>query len=111
MSTGHQRRAAGIAANLSAAEANRPSYDEAARAALSRCIRSGAPFSADDLHHHIPDDIEPDTTHNVVPSLLGVYAAAGVIRRVGAANSTRPSRHGSRNALWIATTHQHTEKE
>lgn len=102
MSTGHQRRAAGIAANLSAAESNRSDYEQAARRALSHCIRSGQPFSADDLHRYIPDDLEADAHHNVVPSLLGVSAAAGELRRVGAANSSRPSRHGSRNALWIA---------
>lgn len=103
MNTGNRRRAAGIAANLSAAERNRPSYDEAARTALARCIRSGEPFTADDVHRRIPAEVEPDASHNVVPSLLGVHASAGLIRRVGAANSSRPSRHGSRNQVWIAT--------
>lgn len=111
MSTGGRRRAAGIAANLSAAEHNRPDYEQAARRALSRCIRSGQPFSADDIHRHIPDDLEADAHHNVIPSLLGVSAAAGEIHRIGAANSSRPSRHGSRNALWIAATNYHENKE
>ncbi len=39
--------------------------------------------------------------------LLGI-AAAGVIRGIGAANSTRPSRHGSRNQIWITTTTEET---
>lgn len=104
MSTGHQRRAAGIAANLSAAEANRPDYDAAARRALARCIRSGRPFTADDIHRRIPAELKPTAGSNVVPSLLGVSAAAGEIRRVGEANSARASRHGSRNQVWIAAT-------
>lgn len=110
MSTGHQRRAAGIAANLSAVERNRPSYEQAARSALAACIRSGEPFTADDIHRAIPAEAGVDQTNNVVPSLLGVHASAGAIRRLGEANSSRPSRHGSRNQVWIAA-HQHENKE
>lgn len=102
MSIEDHRRAAGIAANLASASDNQPDYAEAARSALAACVRSGRPFTADDLHRAIPTGIEPDRSHNVVPSLLGASAAAGVIRRIGAAHSARPSRHSSRNALWIA---------
>lgn len=108
MSAGHQRRAAGITSNLTAAEKRRPSYTEAARAALAECIRTGQPFTADDIHRRIPAEVGTDHTNNVVPSLLGVHAAAGVIRGIGAANSTRPSRHGSRNQIWITTTTEET---
>ena len=101
MSTGHQRRAAGITANLSAAGANQPDYEQAARTALAECLRSGEPFTADDIHRRIPAEVGADETNNVVPSLLGVCASAGEIRRIGAANSARPSRHGSRNQVWI----------
>lgn len=101
-STGYQRRHAGMTANLAASEDNQAAYTEAARTVLAEHIREGAAFTADDVHRAMPAAAGTDRTNNVVPSLLGVLAAQGVIRRVGAANSARPSRHGSRNQVWVA---------
>lgn len=109
MSTGYQRRHAGITANLAATDDAQALYTEAARTALAECVRVGESFTADDVHRRIPPEAGRDRTNNVVPSLLGVLSAAGVIRRVGEVNSSRPSRHGSRNQVWIAS-HQYDER-
>jgi hypothetical protein len=97
--TGRQLREDGVAANLAAATAVHRSFREHAEQVLARYIRHGALFTADDIRQEIPDGVEPHSA-NVLPSLIGVYAARGVITPVGWAVSTRRSRHASHNRLW-----------
>lgn len=84
---------------MTAAAANSPSYADAARDAIER-IKPGVEFTADDIRNAIPGHI---TAHhpNVLPSVFGSLASQGLIRRVAETNSTRRSRHASRNGIWV----------
>lgn len=96
---GEQLRIDGIEANLAAAAAlNRP-YREHAELILADFARRQAEFTADDVRRLIPDGVEPHS-HNVLPSLIRVWAARGAIQAVGWVRSTRPSRHASVNRMW-----------
>lgn len=79
--------------------ANSPTYAEAARDAIAR-IQPGTEFTADTIRAAIPQHI---TAHhpNVLPSVFGALASAGTIRRIAETNSTRRTRHASRNGIWI----------
>lgn len=104
MTTGEQLRMDGLAANLAAQTAPHRDYREHAERVLAEFVRERREFTADDVHRQLPDDIKPQSTKspNVIPSLIGSYSAQKVIVPVGWANSTRPSRHASRNRIWTA---------
>lgn len=97
----NRERAEGIAANLAADTAAHRGYSDLVRDVIDS-IPPGEPFTADTVRAAIPSSIEPHSP-NVLPSVFGQYAAAGVIRRVGETNAARRSRHGSRNAVWVRT--------
>lgn len=102
MSTGEQLRMEGMTANLAAQTAPHRDYREHAEHILAEFVRQRREFTADDVHRQLPDDIKPQSQQhpNVIPSLIGIYSAQKVIVPVGWANSTRASRHASRNRIW-----------
>ncbi|WP_064059267.1 hypothetical protein [Prescottella equi] len=75
-------------------------YLDAARAALNACITGRVPFSADTVHALIPPAAGQGGS-NVIPALMGAAAKAGRMYRIDDVNSSRRSRHYSRNGLWI----------
>lgn len=101
MTTDEQLRSDGITANLAAATSGNRDYRHHAERVLAEFIRRRIPFTADEIRKAIPDGVEAHHP-NVLPSLLGAAASKHVIRPVGFTNSTRPSRHASRNRVWIA---------
>lgn len=99
MSAGMDLRHDGIEANLAADTAAHRGYGELVRDVIERMPR-GRRFSADDVR----GAVEGTPHHpNVLPSVFGSLASAGVIVRVGEVNAARRSRHGSRNAVWRRT--------
>ncbi len=103
MTTGEQLRIDGVDANLAAATAgHRATYRDHVEATLARYAREGTEFSAEDVRKTIPPGIEPHS-HNVLPSLIRLWATRGAIEAVGWVRSTRPTRHASVNRLWRGT--------
>jgi hypothetical protein len=96
---GEQLRLDGVHANLAAATAINRTYRDHAEEVITRYIRQGALFTADDIHRLIPEGIEPHSP-NVLPSLLAYYSRRKLIRPVGWAASGRASRHASHNRIW-----------
>lgn len=100
-SKGEQLRMEGMAANVAAATApHRGDYREQAERILAQFVRERREFTADDVHRAIPAGTGPPHSQNVLPSLMGIYAARKVIVPVGWVNSARVSRHASRNRVW-----------
>ena len=100
--TGEQLLFEGIEANLAAATAPHRTYREHAEVVLADIARRGVEFTADDVRRRIPDDVEPHS-HNVLPSLIRLWASRGHIEPVGWVRSTRPTRHASVNRVWRGT--------
>ena len=76
-------------------------YKNAAREAIAQLIESGKPFTADDVHRLIPDELQPHHP-NVLPAMLGGAASAGRIVGDSYRKSGRRTRHASHNKLWRA---------
>ncbi|GAA5104725.1 hypothetical protein [Haloechinothrix salitolerans] len=96
-------RNAGQEANLAAAVAVHRRYREAAETVLAELVREGRPFTAEDIRKGIPDDVEAHSP-NVLPSVLGTWAARRLIVPCGEYRSRRRSRRASRNRVWIGNT-------
>lgn len=94
-------RHAGQAANLAAAVAVNRAYRAAAEAVLAELVREGRPFTAEDVREAVPHEVEPHSP-NVLPSVLGTWAARRLIVPCGEYRSHRRSRRASRNRVWIA---------
>lgn len=101
MTTPLDLRHEGIDANLAADVAPHRGYGETLRVVIES-LPHGDEFSADDIRSFMSTYHYDVTPHhpNVLPSVFGTLAAAGVIVRVGEVNAARRSRHGSRNAVW-----------
>lgn len=102
MPTGEQLAIDGVEANLAAATAIHRTYRDHAEAVLARFARAETTFTADDVRDLIPAGVEPHS-HNVLPSLINVWARRGAIQAVGWVRSTRPTRHASVNRVWRGT--------
>lgn len=75
--------------------------------ALVDCIEAGEPFSADDIRAQAKkraelDDRLFDPAPNLLPSVIGRAAQAGVIVRTGTVNARRKTRHASRNGVYVS---------
>ncbi|MEV7042245.1 hypothetical protein [Amycolatopsis sp. NPDC051061] len=101
LALGFADRHAGQEANLAAAVAVNRNYRAAAEAALAALVREGRPFTAEDVRNAVPDSVEPHSP-NVLPSVLGTWAARRLIVPCGEYRSRRRSRRASRNRVWIA---------
>lgn len=97
--SGQQLRDQGITDVLAADTAPHRGYGDMVRDVIER-TPPGVRFSADDVRDQLPADARPHHP-NVMPSVFGVLASAGVIRRVGDVNAARRSRHGSRISVWV----------
>lgn len=91
----------GQEANLAAAVAAHRRYREAAEVVLDELVASGQPFTAEDIRRGVPHGIEPHSP-NVLPSLIGTWAARRRIVPCGEYRSRRRSRRASRNRVWVA---------
>lgn len=101
MTTPLDLRHEGIEASLAADTAAHRGYGELVRDVIERA-ESGVIFGADQIRLIIAAEHPGAEPHhpNVLPSVFGTLAAAGVIVRVGEVNAARRTRHGSRNAVW-----------
>lgn len=101
---GLNARHQGQDANLAAG--TKPYRDDRHRVevAVATYARSGALFTADDVHKAIAHDgIEAGYDRNLVSSVLGVWSKDGRIRQIARSVSTSRTRHASRNAVWVGT--------
>lgn len=98
---GKSLRDDGTAAVIAAATAPHRTYKDYAVEALESLITSGRPFTSDDVHALIPEDVKPHSA-NVLPALIGSAASRRRIVPAGWIASVRPTRHASRNRMWIA---------
>ncbi|WP_424183830.1 hypothetical protein ACOBQX_17885 [Actinokineospora sp. G85] len=95
-------RRAGQRANLAAASAAHKRYRETVETVLADLVRQRRPFTADDVRNALPDEITAEAhSPNVLPSVLGTWAARRVIVPCGEYRSRRRSRRASRNRIWI----------
>lgn len=101
MSTGEQLRIEGIQKNLAAATSGNRTYRWHAEKALAELIRSKREFTADDIRARIPQNVVAHHA-NVLPSVIANARSRGDIVPVGRCRTTRPSRHASRNTVWVA---------
>ncbi|GGM65042.1 hypothetical protein GCM10012275_39480 [Longimycelium tulufanense] len=101
LALGFADRRTGQESNLAAATATHRAYREHAERALAALVADGRPFTADDIRRAIPEDVEPHSP-NVLPSVLGIWAARRVIVPCGEYRSPRRARRASRNRVWVA---------
>lgn len=96
---------------IAADKAAHREYANLVREALDALILlnvNGGTFTADDIRDRaatcaLADDLPFDPAPNLIPAVIGGYAAAGRIERVGDYHSARRSRRYSRNAIWRAS--------
>ncbi|UYL86899.1 hypothetical protein SEA_RAVENCO17_46 [Gordonia phage RavenCo17] len=98
--TGRALREDGTTAVAAADTAINRGYGDHVRDALDAMIAAGEPFNADDIRARIPDGVEPHSP-NLLPAIIGGYAAARRIKSVGMTRPARPSRRYSRNLVWV----------
>lgn len=98
--TGRALREDGTTAVVAADTAINRGYGDHVRDALDAMIAAGEPFNADDIRARIPDGVEPHSP-NLLPAIIGGYAAAGRIKSIGMVRPARASRRYSRNLMWI----------
>lgn len=98
--TGTQLRIVGEDATLAAATAINRDFREHAEDILDDLIEAGRPFTAEDIRRKIPDGVEPHSP-NVLPAVIGRASRAGRIKTIGWCGTTRNTRHGSVNRLWV----------
>lgn len=86
-------------------QATRPlkDYRVEAQKALTACIESGEPFTADSIRLRMDPNVT-DVHHNVLPAMISNAQRRGEIVRVGVVKSPNKSRHGGWNALWLSAT-------
>lgn len=99
----HQGQAATLAADQSVVRG----HGDFIRAALDAYVSNGDKFSADDVRE-VAARLAADCGHtfdpspNLLPAILGGAAASGRIVSVGWVNSTRRTRHASKNRVYRA---------
>ncbi|MFJ8815465.1 hypothetical protein [Amycolatopsis thermoflava] len=94
-------RHAGQAANLAAGRKSYRDDRHRVETAVATLARSGAMFTADDVHRLVAHDAHGATYDpNLVSSVLGVWAQQKRIVRVADSVSARRSRRASRNSVW-----------
>lgn len=102
---GFADRRAGQEANLAAAIAPHRQYRDAVETVLAELVASGQPFTADDVRNGVPDHVDAEAhSPNVLPSVLGIWAARRLIVPCGEYRSRRRPRRASRNRVWIGRT-------
>ncbi|WP_240373138.1 hypothetical protein [Brevibacterium zhoupengii] len=77
------------------------------RATLDRLIKSGEPFSADEIRDALEGNEAVERAMfkrpNLLPAIIGGASRKGLIEPIGIVKPTRPSRHSNRNLIWRAT--------
>ncbi|AKU15783.1 hypothetical protein VV02_07810 [Luteipulveratus mongoliensis] len=111
--TGEKLRAEGIAAVQAADKAAHRGHGEYIRIGIEVCILNyrtdGETFTADDVRREAVLAAELDGvafaphSPSLLPAILGGYASAKRIQRVGDYHSERTSRRYSRNGVWRAS--------
>lgn len=100
LTLGLAERHAGQNANLAAGQKGYRDDRHRVETAVATLARSGALFTADDIHRLVKHDGGADYDRNLVSSVLGIWAKNNRIRRVAYAVSAARSRHASRNGVW-----------
>lgn len=111
MTTGLERRDEGWSAVQAADQAANRDYGDHIRAALAWLIKTGEPFTSDDVARIAADDANvciccatKPHSPNLIGSIIGTAARAGRITRTGnRRRSTHPSRNAAYNAEWKAS--------
>ena len=91
-------------------ENDREQHREYVRRALDICISHGFEFTADDVRYRAAMLAASDGTMfrphspNLLPAVIGGYAAAGRIERVGEYHSARKERRYGRNSVYRGVT-------
>lgn len=100
--TGMQLRNEGQAAVIAADTAAHRDYRRTLQAVLDDLIAARLPFTADDVRR-IALERDPccAPSPNLLPALIGSAARHHRIIPAGWINSSRPTRHASRNRLWV----------
>ena len=91
-------------------ENDREQHREFVRRAIDACIVLGFEFNADDIRRRAAllaasegKSFRPHSP-NLLPAVIGGYAAAGRIERVGEYHSTRKERRYGRNSVYRGVT-------
>lgn len=100
MTAGKQLRDDGWAATLAAGTAVHRTFVEHAERILADLARSGEVFSADDISARLPKGVLPRNQFEM-GALIGSWASARRIERVGEMHSPRASRRWGRNGRWV----------
>ncbi len=95
-------RHAGQEANLAAATNVLRDHRTIVETAVALCARNHRPFTADDVHRLVAHEIPNGYDHNLVSSVMGIWASSHrITRQAGLAPSAFRSRKGSRNGVWL----------
>lgn len=95
-------RHAGQEANLAAAANVLRDHASIVESAVALCARNGQTFTADDVHKLLAHEIAEGYNHNLVSSVMGIWARAGrIIRQPALVPSAVGARKGSRNGVWM----------
>lgn len=100
--TGEQLRDQGIADVLDADDAVHRGAREHIARALEELIGRGRPFTSDDVHELLPEDVQPHSP-NLLPAVVRAFRGAKRIEQVGWSTSTRPTRHAGVIRQWIGS--------
>lgn len=99
--TGQQLLDLGLSNALAADLAVHRGHQFAIEQALDTLIRSGEPFTADDLRKLLGPSFRPGTL-NLIGAVFAGYHRAGRIHPIGWCGSERPVRHCGSQRIWIA---------
>ena len=107
IAAGMAARHEGQSAVIAADKALNREHGDFIRAALDAYVTNGDTFSADDIRDvaaRLAEDCGHrfDPSPNLLPAILGGAAASGRIVSVGWVNSTRRTRHASKNRVYRA---------
>jgi len=95
-------RHAGQEANLAAATNVLGNPVVIVESAVALLARNSQAFTADDVHKLVAHEIPGGYNHNLVSSVMGIWARAGrIIRLPALVPSTVGARKGSRNGTWM----------
>jgi hypothetical protein len=95
-------RHAGQAANLAAGTTAHRDHRTIVETAVSVCARNHRPFTADDVHRLVQHAIPNGYNHNLVSSVMGIWASSHrILRQPILVNSAVRARKGSKNGLWL----------
>lgn len=80
------------------------------RSVIERLIKSGEPFSADEIRDALEGNEAVERAMfkrpNLLPAIIGGASRKGLIEPIGIVKPSRPSRHANRNLIWRATNRQ-----